>query len=270
MDTANLDPNKVMSNLENPHLNRLEQERQVELLSRMNQLHLDQVERDQALEARIQSLELTYRMQTAAPEAFDLGRETQATKDLYGIKDEPTYINCGNRPFGGFAEGCLLARRLSERGVRVVQVGFAPDIAWDDHEDIMCHIPRAKDSDQAIAGLLKDLKARGLLDETLVLWSGEFGRTPTSDLSGNIPGRDHNHYGFTAWMAGGGVKGGFSYGATDEFGMKAIHNRMHIHDLHATILHLMGLDHEQLTYRYSGRDFRLTDVHGRVVHDLIV
>ena len=134
----------------------------------------------------------------------------------------------------------------------------------------MCHIPRAKDSDQAIAGLLKDLKARGLLDETLVLWSGEFGRTPTSDLSGNIPGRDHNHYGFTAWMAGGGVKGGFSYGATDEFGMKAIHNRMHVHDLHATILHLMGLDHEQLTYRYSGRDFRLTDVHGRVVHDLIV
>jgi len=271
VDTANLDPNKVIPNLGSPYLNRLEQERQVELLSRMNQLHLDQVERDQALEARIQSLELAYRMQTAAPEAFDLGRETQATKDLYGIKDEPTYNTIGGRPFGGFAEGCLLARRLSERGVRVVQLGFSPNIVWDDHGDIAWHRPKAKDCDQAIAGLLKDLKARGLLDETLVLWSGEFGRTPTSDPSTNRPtGRDHNHYGFTAWMAGGGVKGGFSYGATDEFGMKAIHNRMHVHDLHATVLHLMGLDHEQLTYRYSGRDFRLTDVHGRVVHDLIV
>ena len=208
-------------------------------------------------------------MQTTAPEAFDLSRETQATRDLYGITDEPTYSTIGGRPFGGFAEGCLLARRLSERGVRVVQLAFAPDIAWDDHGDILWHRPKAKDCDQAIAALLKDLKARGLLEETLVLWAGEFGRTPTADPSTKRPGRDHNHYGFTAWMAGGGVKAGMTYGATDDFGMRAVHDRVHVHDLHATILHLMGLDHERLTYRYSGRDFRLTDVHGRILHEIL-
>ncbi len=269
VDTENLDPHQVIPNLGNPYLSRSEQRRQADLLSRMNQLNLEQVERDQALEARIQSFELAYRMQTAAPEAFDLSRETQATRDLYGITHEPTYSTIGGRPFGGFAEGCLLARRLSERGVRVVQLAFAPDIAWDDHGDIQWHRPKAKDCDQAIAGLLKDLKARGLLDETLVLWGGEFGRTPTADPSTKRPGRDHNHYGFTIWMAGGGVKGGLTYGATDDFGMRAVHDRVHVHDLHATILHLMGLDHERLTYRYSGRDFRLTDVHGRIIHDLI-
>ena len=269
VDTANLNPNEVIRNLGNPYLSRSEQQRQVNLLLRMNQLNLDRVEYDQALEARIQSFELAYRMQTAAPEAFDIGQETQATRNLYGIKEEPTFSTIGGRPFGGFAEGCLLARRLSERGVRVVQLAFAPDIAWDDHGDIMWHIPKAKDCDQAIAALLKDLKARGLLDETLVLWGSEFGRTPTSDPTTKRPGRDHNHYGFTVWLAGGGIKGGFTYGATDDFGMRAVHNRMHVHDLHATILHLMGLDHERLTYRYSGRDFRLTDVHGRVIKDII-
>ena len=269
VDTANLNPHEVIRNLGNPYLSQPEQQRQVNLLLRMNQLNLDRVEYDQALEARIQSFELAYRMQTAAPEAFDLTQETKATRDLYGIKEEPTFSTIGGRPFGGFAEGCLLARRLSERGVRVVQLAFAPDIAWDDHGDIMWHIPKAKDCDQAIAALLKDLKARGLLDETLVLWSSEFGRTPTSDPTTKRPGRDHNHYGFTVWLAGGGIKGGFTYGATDDFGMRAVHNRMHVHDLHATILHLMGLDHERLTYRYSGRDFRLTDVHGRVIKDII-
>ncbi len=240
VDTENLNPTKVIPNLGNPYLSRSEQQRQVDLLSRMNQLNLEQVERDQALEARIQSFELAYRMQTTAPEAFDLSQETQATRDLYGIKDEPTYSTIGGRPFGGFAEGCLLARRLSERGVRVVQLAFAPDIAWDDHGDILWHRPKAKDCDQAIAALLKDLKARGLLDETLVLWGGEFGRTPTADPSTKRPGRDHNHYGFTVWLAGGGVKRGLTYGATDDFGMRAVHDRVHVHDLHATILHLMG------------------------------
>ncbi len=269
VDTVSLDPQKVIPNIASLYLSRVEQRRQVDLLLEMNRLHLEQLERDQALEARIQSLELAFRMQTSAPEAFDLSQETQATRDLYGIQDEPTFSRIGGRPFGGFAEGCLLARRLSERGVRVVQLGFAPDIAWDDHGDIQNHVPKAKDCDRAIAALLKDLKARGLLEETLVIWGGEFGRTPTSDPSGKRPGRDHNHYGFTVWLAGGGVKGGYSYGATDDFGMRAVHNRVHVHDLHATILHLMGLDHEKLTYRYSGRDFRLTDVHGRVIHDII-
>ena len=203
-------------------------------------------------------------MQVTAPEAFDLSQETQTTLDLYGIQKEPQRDIRGERSFGGFREGCLLARRLSERGVRVVQVAFGGDIPWDDHENIMNHEYRAQHCDQAIAGLLVDLKARGLLDETLVMWGGEFGRTPVNDISGGTPGRDHNHYGFTVWLAGGGVQGGMAYGATDEFGFQAIDKPMHVHDLHATILHAMGLDHEQLTYHYSGRDFRLTDVYGKV------
>ena len=269
VDTYQMKPEQVLRNLSNPHLSPSQQRRQLELLQRMNRLHLERNERNQALESRIESLELAYRMQFAAPEAFDISRETQATLDMYGIGDEPTYFEAGQRKCGGFAEGALIARRLSERGVRVVQLAMAPDIPWDDHTDIRDHQPKAFECDQAIAALLTDLKSRSLLEETLVLWGGEFGRTPTTDITAKKPGRDHNHYGFTVWMAGGGVKGGFTFGATDEFGMRAVENRMHVHDLHATILHLMGLDHERLTFRHSGRDFRLTDVAGNVAHEII-
>ena len=268
VDTHNLDPGKVLLNIQNSYLSSSEQRAQLDLLQRMNRLHLERLQQEAVLEARIESMELAFRMQFAAPEVFDLRRETQATLDLYGIRDEPSFTdadNSGGRPFGGFAEGCLLARRLSERGVRMVQLAFAPDIPWDDHEDIFNHARRARDCDRAIAALLKDLKGRGLLDETLVLWGGEFGRTPVNDKSGGTPGRDHNHVGFTVWMAGGGVQGGMTYGKTDDFGFRAVENPIHVHDLHATILHLMGLDHERLTFRHSGRDFRLTDVQGQVV-----
>ena len=200
---------------------------------------------------------MAFRMQMAVPEAFAVERETQATLDAYG----PTE----------FAKGCLLARRLVERGVRMVQLSHSIDgydIAWDTgHDDIVGgHRRLAEACDQGIAALIRDLKQRGLFDETLVIWGGEFGRAPTSE---GQKGRDHDHYGFTVWMAGGGVKPGFSYGATDEFGLTAVENRVHVHDLHATILHLMGIDHERLTYRFSGRDFRLTDVHGHVLTDVI-
>ena len=235
----------------------------------MNRLQLKRDGHDQALESRIASFELAFRMQFAAPEAFDLHQESQATLDLYGIGPEPTSGVAGGRKYGGFAEGALVARRLSERGVRVVQMAFAPDITWDDHTDINDHRPKAFECDRAIAALLTDLESRGLLDETLVLWGGEFGRTPTTDVTANKPGRDHNHFGFTVWLAGGGVKGGYRYGATDEFGMRAVEKRTHVRDLHATVLHLMGLDHEQLTYRYSGRDFRLTDVGGQVIDEIL-
>ena len=210
------------------------------------------------LDSRIRAMEVAFRMQFEASDAFDVSRETERTRRLYGT--------------GHFANGCLLARRLAERGVRFTQVYYGNGQPWDTH---FGHNKRARelcrDIDQPIAALLQDLKQRGLLDETLVLWGGEFGRTPTTDLSEGTgtDGRDHNHYGFTMWMAGGGVRGGMTYGETDEFGFKAVQNRVHIHDLHATILHLLGLDHERLTYRYAGRDFRLTDVAGRVVKEIL-
>ncbi len=269
VDTYQLQPQNVIRDIRNRYLSRTQQRRQLDLLQQINRQQLQRIEQDRELEARIESLELAFRMQFAAPEAFEISQESKATFDLYGIGSEPTSRISGGRAFGGFAEGCLIARRLSERGVRIVQLAFAPDIAWDDHTDIRDHRPKAFDCDRAIAALLQDLKSRGLLDETLVIWGGEFGRTPTSDPTANKPGRDHNHYGFTVWLAGGGVKGGLRYGATDEFGMKAVENRMHVHDLHATILHMMGLDHERLTYRYSGRDFRLTDVSGQVAHEIV-
>ncbi|HAA70722.1 MAG TPA: DUF1501 domain-containing protein [Planctomycetaceae bacterium] len=269
VDTYQMEPAKVLRNLRHPHLSPVQQQRQLRLLQGLNRMHLQRSERDQALEARIESLELAFRMQHAAPEAFDLSGETQATLDQYGIGSEPTSFVAGGRKCGGFAEGALIARRLSERGVRVVQLAMAPDIPWDDHTDIHDHRPKALETDRAIAALLTDLKDRGLLEETLVLWGGEFGRTPTTDVTAKKPGRDHNHYGFTVWMAGGGVKGGFAYGETDEFGMRAVEKRMHVHDLHATILHLTGLDHQRLTFRHSGRDYRLTDVAGKVAHGLI-
>jgi uncharacterized protein (DUF1501 family) len=192
-------------------------------------------------------------MQTDAQEAFDVSREPARVRDSYGK--------------GYFADACLAARRLVERGVRMVQVFYGNGQPWDDHTDVeKGHRAKGKDTDRPIAALIRDLKARGLLDETLILWGGEFGRTPTAEGSN---GRDHNNHGFSVWLAGGGVRGGLAYGATDEFGFAAAENKVHVHDLHATILHLMGLDHEKLTYRYSGRDFRLTDVHGVVVKGIL-
>ena len=210
----------------------------------------------------MQSFELAYRMQTEASDAFDLDREPQAIRDMYGP--------------GVQARQLLIARRLLERGVRFVQVWHGQGQPWDNHDDLeVNHRRLAGQCDQAIAALLTDLKQRGMLDSTLVIWGGEFGRTPTVEMptpganAGKINGRDHNHYGFTMWLAGGGVKGGQVYGATDEIGFQAAEKRVHVHDLHATILHLLGFDHEKLTYRYAGRDFRLTDVHGKVVRELI-
>jgi uncharacterized protein (DUF1501 family) len=218
----------------------------------MNQAHLEQRGRDEQLEARIASLEMAYRMQSEAQEAFDIGKESALTRKRYGD--------------GEFANACLIARRLAERGVRMVQIYYGNDQPWDDHQDITNHRKHAQKSDRPIAALLRDLKSRGLLQDTLVIWGGEFGRTPTSE---GAKGRDHHSLGFSMWLAGGGVKGGTVHGATDEFGFQAIENRMHVHDLHATILYLMGLDHERLTYRYSGRDFRLTDVSGKVAREII-
>ncbi len=248
-----LRPDTVLQNLRNQMLPQGEQRQQVDLLSQLNRLHLERQQHDQALEASIETMELAFRMQFAVPEAFDLNRETQATREMYGSSS--------------FSEGCLLARRLAERGVRVIQLSHSNDIPWDSgHNNILAHRNLAGQCDQGIAALLRDLKQRGMLDETLVLWGGEFGRAPTSE---GQRGRDHDHYGFTVWMAGGGVKPGFSYGATDRFGLRAMENRVHVHDLHATMLHLMGLDHERLTFRYSGRDFRLTDVHGHLIRDIL-
>ncbi|HEX7898573.1 MAG TPA: DUF1501 domain-containing protein [Planctomycetota bacterium] len=243
----NMKPGSVIADLSSP-LPAPAQREQLDLLQALNGAHAEARPGDNALQARIHSMEMAFRMQAEAQEVFDLNRESAATRAMYGK--------------GDFNDGCLLARRLVERGVRVVQLYYDAKENWDSHESTAHHEGCAKRVDQPIAALLADLKQRGLLEDTLVLWGGEFGRTPTAE--GNSTGRDHNHYGFSVWMAGGGVKGGMAYGATDEFGFAAVENRMHVHDLHATILHLMGLDHEKLTFRYSGRDFRLTDVEGKV------
>ncbi|VTS02999.1 sulfatase : Uncharacterized protein OS=Pirellula staleyi (strain ATCC 27377 / DSM 6068 / ICPB 4128) GN=Psta_3494 PE=4 SV=1: DUF1501 [Gemmata massiliana] len=249
----NLDPKKVIEHIRNTSVSASTQREQLDLLNQLNGLHKDKRGSDDQLDARIQSLEIAYRMQTEAQEAFDVNREPVKIRDAYGK--------------GYFADACLTARRLVERGVRMVQVFYGSGQPWDDHGEVeKGHRAKAKDSDKAVAALLRDLKQTGLLDETLVLWGGEFGRTPTSE---GASGRDHNNHGFSVWMAGGGVKGGMTYGATDEFGFAAVDKKVHIHDLHATILHLMGIDHEKLTYRYSGRDFRLTDVAGTVVKDIL-
>jgi hypothetical protein len=253
INNSRIDPKSVLSNIENPYLPRGLQREQLDLLNAINKHHLDQRGgQDNPLEARIASLEMAFRMQTEAQEVFDLKKETQATRTLYGS--------------GPFADACLTARRLAERGVRMVQVFTGGGQPWDDHGDIMAHRDKAKQTDQPIAALLKDLKSRGLLEDTIVLWGGEFGRTP---MSQGAKGRDHNNRGFSVWLAGGGVRGGMAYGATDEVGYAAVDKKMHVHDLHATILHLMGIDHEKLTYRYSGRDFRLTDVSGHVASEII-
>jgi hypothetical protein len=250
-------PDHIMQDLKNNWLPKVDQRQQADLLTRLNQLDLQRQQHDPQLEASIQTMEMAFRMQFAVPDAFDTSKESKETLEMYGDSE--------------YAKGCLLARRLVERGVRMVQLSLSIDgydIAWDTgHENIVDgHRRLAQACDQGIAALIKDLKQRGLFEETLVVWGGEFGRAPTSE---GQKGRDHDHYGFTTWMAGGGVKGGISYGATDEFGLTAVEDRVHVHDLHATILHLMGLDHERLTYRYSGRDYRLTDVHGKVISEII-
>ena len=247
-------------NLRNEKIGADQQRRELDRLQQLNEMHLEGRREDSRLSARIESFELAYRMQMEAPDAFDIGKESTLTKRLYGIEDKSTEI---------FGRQCLLARRLVERGVRFVQLyhttgGFQP---WDQHSDLKAgHEKNAAATDRPIAALLQDLKSRGLLSDTLVIWGGEFGRTPAAQ---GKDGRDHHPYGFTMWLAGGGVKGGIAYGATDEFGWDAVVDRVHIHDLHATILHLLGLDHERLTYHYGGRDYRLTDVHGNVVHGIL-
>ena len=230
---------------------------ELDMVQKINRQHALSREYDSELEARIQGLELAFRMQAKAPEAFDVERESEATKKLYGLDRAETT---------DFAWQCIMARRLIERGVRFVECWHS-NSQWDQHKELVrLHTKNAREVDQPIAALLKDLKARGLLKDTLVLWGGEFGRTP---LVQSGDGRDHNPYGYTMWMAGGGIKGGMTYGATDEFGYHAVEDRMHLHDLHATILQLMGFDHTKLTYRYNGRDFRLTDVAGEVAHKII-
>jgi hypothetical protein len=262
VNTENEEIEKLIEHIRNRHLSKSEQRKQLLALQKLNQIHQRQHAHDPVVEARIQSFELAYRMQMEATDAFDVSREPQHVLDAYGP--------------GVNARQILIARRLAERGVRYVQVWHGKDQPWDNHDDLeVNHRRLSKECDQPIAALLADLKQRGMLDETLVLWGGEFGRTPVVEMptaganEGKINGRDHNHYGFTVWMAGGGVKGGQVYGATDEFGFKAVENPVHVHDLHATMLHLLGFDHKRLTFRYAGRDFRLTDVHGNVVKDLI-
>lgn len=233
-----------------------EQRYELDMLQNINRRHAAMRQHDPQLEARIQTFELAFRMQAEAPNAFRVEEESEATKKLYGLDDPGTL---------DFGWQCLLARRLAERGVRYIQCTHS--YKWDQHSDLYDkHNENAREVDKPIAGLLKDLKSRGMLKDTLVIWAGEFGRTPVSQ-GGN--GRDHNPYGYTIWMAGGGVKAGFVYGATDEIGYHATEDRMHIHDFHATVLHLLGLNHEKLTYRYSGRDFRLTDVAGVVAKKIL-
>jgi len=257
IDSREQEISKLIENIDHPQLSKTDQRRQLNLLEKWNIRH-KAGRLDDRLNARIQSYELAYRMQMEASDAFDISKEPKHIRESYGDKVH--------------GRQTLIARRLLERGVRYVQLWHGKGQPWDNHDKIeINHRGRASEIDQPIAALLTDLKQRGMLEDTLVLWGGEFGRTPTVELAGGKSklGRDHNHYGFSVWMAGGGIKGGTTYGATDEFGFKAVENPVSVHDLHATMLHLLGLDHERLTYRYAGRDFRLTDVHGKVVRDVI-
>jgi hypothetical protein len=263
IDTKSQRIEDLIANIRNRHTPDPIQRRQLDYLQTLNQKHLEKRQKDAELEARVNSFELAYRMQMEASDAFDVRLEPKHIREMYGDTLQGRQM--------------LIARRLAERGVRFVQVWHGAGQPWDNHAEIAKnHAKLALDCDQAIGALLTDLKQRGLLEDTLVIWGGEFGRTPTVELptpGANAPntklGRDHNHHGFSMWMAGGGVRGGTAYGSTDEFGFKAQENPVHVHDLHATILHLLGFDHEKLTYRYAGRDFRLTDVHGEVVKGLI-
>jgi Protein of unknown function (DUF1501) len=253
---------KLIENIRNDKLSLEQQRKQLDLLAAINKQHASARENDPALESRIHNFELAYRMQQEAAEAFDVTRESKETLAAYGP--------------GVQARQMLIARRLVERGVRFVQLWHGQGQPWDNHDDLeVNHRKLAGESDRGIAALISDLKRLGLFEETLILWGGEFGRTPVVELptpganSGKINGRDHNHWGFSVWMAGGGVKGGQVYGATDEFGFKAVEKPVPVHDLHATILQLLGFDHTRLTFHYAGRDFRLTDVHGNVIKELI-
>ena len=250
---AETDPEQMIRYLRNANLDAQAQRQQLDFVQALNRDHLERIGEDAYLDARIRAMETAYRMQFEALDVFDVGREPQRIRDEYGSTP--------------FANGCLLARRLVERGVRYVHIYYGPGQPWDDHKTINKNLrERCPDMDQGAAALITDLKRRGLLDETLVVWGGEFGRTPVSEAG---DGRDHNPYGFTMWLAGGGVRGGVAYGATDDFGFQAVENRVSVHDLHATILNQLGFDHERLTYRYAGRDFRLTDVHGTVLRELL-
>lgn len=245
---------KMIENISSPYVSEPEQRRQLDLIHQLNELHAQDMQKDAQLEARIEAYEIAFKMQAAASDAFNLQKEKPEMLDRYGRSPQGRQM--------------LIARRLLERGVRFVQVWAG---GWDHHQDIEKRLPEtARQIDQPLGAFMADLKQRGMLDSTLVIWGGEFGRTPTKDRNGNAnPGRDHNAKGFSTWLAGGGVKGGTVYGATDEFGAQAVENPVHIHDLHATILRLLGFDHTKLTYRYNGRDFRLTDVAGNIVKGVI-
>lgn len=262
VDTNHTSIDKLIANIRHPRLSGPAQKRQLDLLRQLNAAHLQNRRGEAALETHIRSMELAFQMQGEASEAFDISRESVRTRASYGETE--------------FGRSCLLGRRLLERGVRVVQVFYVKNgqkQPWDTHRNNnKSHVSLCQDSDRATAALLTDLKSRGMLDDTLVIWGGEFGRTPYAQVDKSKDpkqaGRDHHHTGFSMLLAGGGIRGGLTYGATDEFGMHAVENRVHVHDLHASVLHLMGIDHTRLTFRYSGRDYRLTDVHGRVVDGL--
>jgi Protein of unknown function (DUF1501) len=262
IDSRHSDIEKLIAHIRNRSVGPQAQRAQLDLLAELNRRHLDCRRGEADLEARIQSFELAYRMQSEAADAFDIMQEPESIREMYGP--------------GVHARQLLVTRRLLERGVRFVQLYHGDGQPWDNHDDLETgHRRLAGQCDRPIGAFLKDLKQRGMLEDTLVVWGGEFGRTPTVELptpgsnQGKMNGRDHNHYGFTMWLAGGGVKGGHVHGATDDIGFQAVENKVHVHDLHATILRLLGFDHEQFTYRYAGRDFRLTDVHGRVITDII-
>lgn len=244
-----------MSNIRNPKLSTESQRDQLDFIQMLNQEHKNKDIVNPQLDGVIESYELAFRMQRDLPKVMDTSSETRATQELYGINEQAS---------ASFGQQCLLARRLAEAGVRFIELTYGN---WDQHLNLKTSLERHGAAiDKPIAGLIADLKKRGMLDSTLIVWCGEFGRTPAAQ---GTDGRDHNNKGFTAWMAGGGVKGGFTHGATDDYGAEAIEGKVHIHDFHATILHLLGLDHEKLTYRYAGRDFRLTDVHGNVVKEIM-
>ena len=259
--TRDMQIDKLLTHIRNPQFEYTKQRQQLDFLNQLNRHHLEQRPGAQELEAQIQTMETAYRMQMEATDAFDVSKESQATRDSYGTS--------------AFAQSCLLARRLAERGVRFTTVYYTSDKnnqPWDSHADHnRRHATLCADADRPAAALIRDLRQRGLLDETLVVISGEFGRTPYAQphKDKKKSGRDHHHTAFSTVLAGGGVRGGLAYGESDELGMNAVVNPVHVHDLHATMLHLLGIDHEALTYRYSGRDFRLTDIHGNVVHDII-
>ena len=255
LDTKNSDPEKLVAFIRNSEMPIARQRKQLDLVQLLNDQNLASRNFDPQLESRIRSFELAFRMQSEATDVFDLTKETKSIRELYGDTTNGRQL--------------LYTRRLIEKGVRFIQVWSGAGQPWDNHDSLeKQHKKLAGDWDKPIAAFLLDLKQRGLFDSTLVLWGGEFGRTPVAEMPG-LSGRDHNHYGFTCWLAGGGVKGGTVVGSTDEFGFKAEQNPVHVHDLHATMLHLLGMDHEKLTYRYAGRDFRLTDVHGILVKEII-